>query len=48
MLISIVLCCTIVDLVTGNLEVKEVDEKQAIEEMGFDGNNDGHAINDMP
>ena len=47
-LISIALCCTLLDLVTGTLELKEVDEKQAIGEMVIDGYNDGHAINEMP
>ena len=48
MLISIALCCTLLDLVTGTLELKEVDGKQAIEEMVIDDNNNGHANNEMP
>ena len=47
-LISIALCCTILDLVSGTLELKEVDKKQAIEETVINGNNDGYAINEMP
>ena len=48
MLISIELCCTILGLVTGTLELKEVDGKRAIQKMVIDGHNDGHATNEMP